>query len=63
MQGDVHEDETVRMKDEGDGMFTSSGSAGRRIGAAEVRLKSPEDFDRYNDEIRILFECAADSLG
>ena len=49
------------MKDEGDVMFTSSGSAGRRIGAAEGRLKSPEDFDRYNDKISILFESAADS--
>ena len=61
MRGDIHEDETVRMKEESDGMFTAPGSAGRRIGVAEGRLKSPEDFDRYNDEIRTLFESAADS--
>ena len=61
MQRDVHEDKAVRMKEEADEMFTASGSAGRRIGVAEGRLKSPEDFDRYNDEIRILFESAADS--
>ena len=63
MKGDVHEDETVRMKDEGDVMFTSSGSAGRRIGVARGRLKSPEDFDRGNDKIRILFESVSDSQG
>ena len=63
MQGDVHEDETVRMKDEGDVMFTSSGSVGKRIGVTEGRLKSPEDFDRGNDEIRILFESVSDSQG
>ena len=61
MQGDVHEDKTVSLKEESDGMFTSPGSAGRRIGVAEGRLKSPEDFDRYNDKISILFESAADS--
>ena len=63
MRGDIHEDETVRMKEESDGMFTSPGSVRRRIGAAEGRLKSPEDFDRYNDEIRILFESVSDSQG
>jgi hypothetical protein len=61
MQGDVHEDETVSLKEEADGMFNSSGSVRSRIGVARGRLKSPEELDRYNDEIRILFEADADS--
>lgn len=31
----------------------------KRIGAARGRLKSPDDLDRYNDEIRLLFGGAA----
>ena len=63
MQGNAHEDKTVSLKEEADGMFTSSGSVGKRIGVARGRLKSPEKLDRYNDDIRILFESAADSQG
>ena len=65
MQSDVHEDKhknkTVSLKEEADGMFTSPSSAGSRIGVARGRLKSPEELDRYNDGIRILFESDADS--
>ena len=61
MHGDAHEDKTVNLKEEADGMFTSSGSAGSRIGVARGRLKSPEELDRFNDDIRTLFESAADS--
>ena len=27
----------------------------KRIGAAKGKFKSPDDFDQYNDEIRLLF--------